>query len=174
MPGNARPVEPPVPVTPFPGTRHDHERCVDQALLRAEAVCGERGARLTMLRRRVLELVWRSHRPVKAYDLLELLREERAGAAPPTVYRALEFLLEMRLIHRIESLNAFLGCGDPAHPHAGQFLICTHCQAVAELNDPALSEAMKERAEGLGFRLDSQVVELAGICPRCREGANGP
>src|SRR5215470_19039883 len=97
----------------FRTERHDHESCVEMALDRAATLCGERGARLTELRRNVLALVWEGHEPVGAYHILDALRRRHPGAAPPTVYRALEFLGEQGLIHRIESLNAYVGCDRP-------------------------------------------------------------
>lgn len=158
-------------VSPFPGRGHDHAHCVADALAVADRLCAERGVRLTPLRRRVLEMVWQSHRPVKAYDLLDQLRERRQRAAPPTVYRALEFLRHEGLVHRLESLNAFVGCGDPRHAHAGQFLICRRCEAVAELSDPEITRLIAERARALGFHLGSQTIELDGLCPGCQAGA---
>ena len=155
-------------VSAFPGKGHDHGRCISDALAEAERLCLARGRRLTALRRRVLELVWARHQPVKAYDLLERLRADSGSAAPPTVYRALDFLLAERLIHRLASLNAYVGCAQPAHQHAGQFLICRACQAVAELDDLAVSELLTERASQLGFALTDQTIELEGLCPRCR------
>ena len=97
----------------FDSDGHDHRRCVADALDKAEALCSDRGARLTKLRCRVLELVWNSHAPIGAYDVLRRLSQEHQSAAPPTVYRALDFLLEQGLIHRIESLNAYIGCPVP-------------------------------------------------------------
>jgi len=155
-------------VSAFPGKGHDHGRCISDALAEAERLCRDRGRRLTVLRRRVLELVWESHQPVKAYDLLERLRADTGAAAPPTVYRALDFLLAERLIHRLASLNAYVGCAQPAHQHAGQFLICGGCYAVAELNDATVSELLTERASQIGFVLTDQTIELEGLCPRCR------
>ena len=116
----------------FKPRRHDHQRCVRDALRRAQEVCQSRHARLTSARQRVLELVWKAHQPVLAYDLLDELRAEQPRAAPPTVYRALEFLQAHGLVHKIESLNAYVGCSDPSHPHSGQFLICSDCNEVAE------------------------------------------
>jgi len=153
----------------FRSPAHDHGRCVSDALARAEAVCAARRARLTAIRRQVLELVWQAHQPVLAYDLLELLRARQPRAAPPTVYRALEFLQAHGLVHRIESLNAYVGCADPSHPHSGQFLICQRCRAVAELDDAAIRAAIEARARAAGFRCDSQTVEVRGECPRCAE-----
>lgn len=154
-------------LVPFKKASHDHQRCVLRALDAAEARCAGRGARLTRLRRRVLELVWSCHEPVKAYDILARLRREHRGAAPPTVYRALEFLLEEGLVHRIESLNAFIGCGDPNAPHAAQFMICRACGAVAEMGDPEITRALARKAKKIGFEIDGQTVEIKGLCPEC-------
>src|SRR3954453_3718975 len=98
---------------PFQPKDHDHADCVAAALGAAERLCARRGARLTELRRRVLELIWRSHEPIGAYALLDRLGRERGRVAPPTVYRALEFLIAHGLVHRIASLNAFIGCVHP-------------------------------------------------------------
>lgn len=156
---------------PFTKARHSHSRCVNEAIALAETVCAERGLRLTKLRRRVLELVWGSHEPVKAYDLLDKLRDEHQAAAPPTVYRALDFLLQEGLIHRIESLNAYLGCGKPSEQHSGQFLICLECGHVAELDDHTVSSVLADKASTLGFSVEHAIIELAGRCQSCREKA---
>jgi len=158
----------------FPAEGHDHRLCLADALRSAEERCASQGLRLTPLRRQVLELVWQHHEPVKAYDLLELLRSRHRAAAPPTVYRALEFLQNAGLVHRIESLNAFIGCGDPSAPHPGQFLICSDCSTVAELDDPAISRVLAREATRLGFQIESQTIEVRGLCPRCRGGRRTP
>src|SRR3954470_12972710 len=154
--------------TAFPKSGHDHEHCVSTALSAAEAVCAEAAERLTPLRRRVLELVWGSHRPIGAYAILDRLKEDGRSAAPPTVYRALEFLLERGLIHRIESLNAFVGCAHPGESHLVQFLICRSCGMTAELDDSRLSEAIGRSASEHGFNIQSRVVELSGVCAGCQ------
>jgi Fur family zinc uptake transcriptional regulator len=156
---------------PFTARGHDHATCVAAAVDRAAELCARRRARLTPLRRLVLELVWRSHEPVGAYAILETLRAEGRRAAPPTVYRALEFLLAHGLVHRIESLNAFVGCIRPGTAHGGQFLICGRCGAAAEINDGRIDRAVKTRARALGFEVNRQTIELAGLCPRCRKAA---
>lgn len=150
------------------GSAHDHDRCVADALATAEAVCQRSGARLTELRRRVLELVWGSHTPVGAYDLLGALARGGRAAAPPTVYRALDFLLEQGLIHRIASLNAFVGCAHPEAAHAGHFLICLGCREVSEFDDRGLSDEIAARAARRGFEVRGQAVEVTGLCSRCR------
>ena len=154
-------------LVPFGKHRHDHRDCQAAALDTAERLCTLRGARLTYLRRRVLELIWRSHDPIGAYAILDALREEGRGAAPPTVYRALEFLSEQGLIHRIESRNAYVGCADPEHGHTSQFLVCGRCGAASELHDARIAGAIAERTKEAGFRVQHLVVEAIGLCPSC-------
>ena len=155
-----------------PHTPHDHSRCVSSALDTAEKVCARDGARLTALRKRVLELVWQSHKPLGAYDILDTLsREDGRRAAPPTVYRALDFLLEQGLVHRIASLNAFMGCNSPSHPHQGQFLICRSCRVAVELDQPAIDQAIHDSAATLDFQVEGQTVEITGLCAACKAAA---
>jgi Fur family zinc uptake transcriptional regulator len=153
----------------FPPAEHDHGHCVEQAIAAAEQICRDKGLRFTAQRRRVLELVWNSHRPVGAYDILDSLNKGGHKAAPPTVYRALEFLIEAELVHRLDSLNAFVGCSDPGVSHSGQFLICRSCRSVAELDDALINVTVDKMAAGLGFTAISQTLEIQGLCQACRE-----
>jgi Fur family zinc uptake transcriptional regulator len=146
---------------------HDHGPCVDDALVRAQAICSARGERLTPLRRQVLVLVWGSHLPVKAYELLAQLSIGRKRCAPQTVYRALDFLRDAGLIHRLESLNAYIGCARPDKRHSAQFLICTQCGAVAEMDDDSLSAKIDANARRLGFSVSEEKIEVAGLCRGC-------
>ncbi len=149
---------------------HDHAHCVADALTRADALCAERGARLTILRRRVLELVWSSHRPRGAYAILEdLSQQDGKATAPLTVYRALEFLVEQGLVHRIESLNAYVGCAAPGASHSGQFLVCEGCGDAAEIDDPSIRSAIDAAAAVRGFRVQRPTVEVRGVCKDCQE-----
>ncbi len=152
---------------------HDHHHCITAALDEAVRICRERKGRLTEQRKRVLELVWKSHKPVGAYAILEQLRAEGFNGAPPTVYRALDFLLEHGLIHRIESLNAYTGCAHPGNRHTGQFLICSQCQRVAELDDTNVNNAITKSAQAIGFIVNHQVIEIRGICHQCQVQSHG-
>ena len=152
----------------FLSDEHDHQHCVANALVDAKAVCSRRGARLTPVRQRVLEIIWQSHRPLGAYAILEVLSAEGHSPAPPTVYRALEFLLTYGLVHRLSSLNAFIGCTRPGHPGAGQFLLCTTCGSAAELNDSTIERAIERSAAAEGFTSQVHTVEISGLCPHCR------
>lgn len=158
----------------FPVPQHDHGACIRTALAAAEEECRRQGARLTEIRRRVLELVWGSHRPVGAYTLLDSLAKEGWSAAPPTVYRALEFLQAHGLVHRIALLNAFVGCVHPGHAHAGQFLLCGACGIAVELEDREVDSAIGRAAGRLGFSVARQTIEIEGLCPDCRAKGDAP
>ena len=153
--------------TPFACREVDHQSCIDEALARAEELCRRRKQRFTAIRRRVLELVWRRHKPIGAYEVLEILQQD-GRTAPPTVYRALDFLQQMGLVHRIASLNSYVGCDRPGDPHDGQFLICESCKSLAELDVPAITSAIEKSAEESGFEARRHTVEIMGLCPRCR------
>lgn len=148
--------------------KHDHQRCVSKALRMADEVCTERGLRLTPTRKRVLELIWTRHAPIGAYDILGQLSKEGRQDAPPTVYRALSFLMGAGLIHRIDTLNAYLGCETPKQLHAAQFLVCRSCRAVTELGDPAIARLLAERVKAAGFTADAHDLEIKGLCDACR------
>ena len=141
-------------------------------LNRASAICEGRGVRLTDLRRQVLGLILNRDAPTGAYDLLDQLRSTRHGAAPPTVYRALEFLQEQGLVHKLERLSAFVGCiaDDEHHDHAAQFFICRSCGKVIELEDHELAHALADAAKRLGFTVAKATIEAEGQCAGCRGG----
>ena len=147
---------------------------IARQLDRAAAACADRGAKLTDIRRSVFALVIGAGRPVGAYTLLDQLKAERANAAPVTVYRALDFLMENGLIHKIERLNAFVACTDSGehehHEHSVQFLICRSCGTVAEMEDHGIAAAVSEAAGKTGFRPDHATVEVEGTCGSCSAG----
>lgn len=146
----------------------DFPAAVAALLDRADGICARRGARLTDLRRLVLGLILAAPAPVGAYDLLDRLRGHRRGAAPPTVYRALDFLMAQGLIHRVERLSAFVGCvAHDEHAHAAQFLICRDCGRVTELDDHGVTDALAEAAARAGFTIAGATVEAEGRCAVC-------
>ena len=145
------------------------KRRLDAAVL----ACAQRGSRLTILRRAVLELILMAEGPVTAYQLLDQLKKKHKGAAPPTIYRALDFLLDNELIHKVESLSAFIPCIDAGnHSLSVQFLICRRCGTVAELEESTVSEALDRAAARQGFRPGSTIVEVQGLCAACSTQAS--
>ena len=139
------------------------------AFVRAvEKACGERGLRLTPIRARVLGLVAEAGKPIKAYDLLERMRGGPGASAPPTVYRALDFLLENGFIHKLQSVNAFVACHHPnSVQHSVPFLICDRCHSAVELEDEQVVASLDERARALGFVPQAQTLEVHGLCAEC-------
>lgn len=154
--------------TPLACSHHNHSHCIDGALASARALCESRGARLTSLREQVLELIWQNHKPLGAYTLMDMLATASTRrVAPPTVYRALDFLLEQGLVHRINGLNAFIGCPSPEKKHQSHFLICRVCNIAVEFDNTRLTKDIHNSAEGAGFSVESHSLEVVGICPNC-------
>lgn len=164
---------------------HDHEHghahghagasaaSLEAALAMADAYCRERGEKLTPIRRKVLELLLASGRATKAYSLLDEMRQIHPGSAPPTVYRALDFLLSAGLIHRIESINAFAVCHDLTQCQHGILVVCQQCGNVTELHEPKLRQALVAQIEAAGYRLAGDGIELKGLCAQCQAEAAG-
>jgi Fur family zinc uptake transcriptional regulator len=145
-----------------------HVHDADGFVRAVEQACEQRGLRLTPLRAQVLGLVAAAGKPIKAYDLLDRMKAENGSSAPPTVYRALEFLLEQGFIHRLASINAFVGCHHPQVAHSVPFLICDKCQNATELEDDRISALLDEQARDLGFETRAQTLEVHGLCAECR------
>ena len=156
--------------TPLASTPHDHEHCVQHALHCAQTLCTQQKLRLTPLRLRVLELVWQSHKPLGAYDILAILNtHDGRNPAPPTVYRALDFLLKQRLIHRIASKNSFIGCAHPENPQNCLFFLCENCHSAIEVNHNPVQTALNTVAQQLGFHSQQQSIEVLGLCVCCQQ-----
>jgi Fur family zinc uptake transcriptional regulator len=154
-------------------THADAQSFLADRLSRAEAACARRGARLTDVRRTVLGLILESREPIGAYALLDRLKDRSGHGKPPTIYRALDFLLAQGLIHRVERLNAFVGCHEEAdHPHPVQFLICSLCGSVSEFEDDAIGRAVESVAGKSGFKVKRAIVEVEGECSLCTANAN--
>ncbi len=157
--------------------RHDHRDCQHQLMSEAKALCAKRNTRLTRRRLQVLEILLQSHQPMGAYEILAHINQAQSKqlhskqfVAPPIVYRALEFLLDEGLAHRIESKNAYICCVRPGHQRAAQFLICRGCEKVAELERHDLD--FLTDAARVGFTVDSSVVEITGHCADCGKNAS--
>ncbi len=147
---------------------HDAHGFVDAV----ERACRERGLRLTPIRALVVQLIAQAGRPVKAYDLLEMVRNaDTVGAdAPPTVYRALDFLMANGFVHKLQSVNAFVACHHPnSIEHSVPFLICDRCHSAVELEDVDVVAQLESRAKALGFRPQAQTLEVHGLCAECAD-----
>ena len=141
---------------------------IARALTHAESVCRQRKLAFTPLRRQVFELVCHHPNPVGAYELLGELKVARGNAAPVTVYRALDFLIDAGLVHRIAALNAFTACHTRSPGHGGLLLVCGKCSNVIELEDLDVGERIVQSAAGVHFAASSDLVEVRGLCEECR------
>lgn len=150
-----------------PAEQHHHTHNARAFVREVATACEARGLRLTEIRSQVLELIAASEKPVKAYDLLDKLKDDRSNAAPPTVYRALDFLLENGFIHKLQSINAYVGCHHPSVAHHVPFLICDVCESAIEICDERVAKLLSEQARSLGFQTRAQTLEVHGVCKKC-------
>ena len=152
----------------FPPPDHDHDRCAADGIDHAERVCEQRAQKFTPIRRQVLQALLSSHRPLGAYEVIDKLAKSMPRPAPITVYRALDFLIENGLVHRIESRNAYLAC---AHDHDAAamvaFLICERCGSVGEIPAAPVAQSLNAAARATGFAPKLSVVEITGTCAHC-------
>ena len=133
----------------------------------AEHLCIQAGVRLTRQRRIVLEIIGGSHKAIGAYDVLEAMAGKGLRAAPITVYRALDFLMSVGLVHRISSRNAYIACPHNHGPNPVQLLICKTCGTVGEIDDAVVTQALQKAAAQAGFAMEEPLVEVTGICAYC-------
>ena len=158
----------------FHAPDHDHERCTADALAHAETLCAQRSQRLTPIRRRVLEVLLESHKPLGAYEIMARAALSGARPAPITIYRSLDFLRDNGLVHRIESRNAFVACvNNHTTGDLVVFLICDHCGAVGEAASAGVTDQLKAAARSAGFTPKVPVIEIGGVCAYCRQHDQG-
>lgn len=142
----------------------------DERIALAAALCARRSVQLTPTRRQVLELLWRHDGPAGAYELMNAMKTASGRAvAPPTVYRALEFLMEQGLVSKIESRNAYVPCAHPERPHNCLYFICESCGTSTELENPEIENLLERDARQMDFHISRHMVEVTGICSSCAD-----
>ena len=146
---------------------HDHSHCIKGSMDAAKSYCAENSLKFTPVRQRVFEILIQEHKAMGAYDILAILAAEGLGSQPPVVYRALDFLVKHKFVHRIERLNAYIACGEPGSGHAPAFMICRSCTTVAEMDAKKVS-GLSEVAGEMGFAIEAMNVEAEGLCPSCQ------
>lgn len=134
----------------------------------AEQRCAEQSERLTPARLDAYAELLKSKVPLSAYDLIAILeaRQERK-IAPLTVYRHLDFLMRVGLVHRLESTQSYLSCEHPEHSHESQYLLCSSCGNVDELESRPLENLLGRITAQRGFKPSNAVVEITGLCGDC-------
>ncbi|MFT7560257.1 MAG: Fur family zinc uptake transcriptional regulator [Flavobacteriales bacterium] len=149
---------------------HDHQQCIEQALKKASELCSLRGLRLTELRTQILQIIWQTHQPIGAYAIMDKLAvaSYRERVAPPTVYRSLEFLVKHALVHRVHSLNAYIGRKNPSSQSCEALLLCSDCGHAEEVPNRAIEQAINLCANEHRFNVQEQVLEILGLCRHCK------
>ena len=148
-------------------TCENHKININEALKKAENICNKKGVKLTKLRQKVLTLILKNHGYVKAYDLLNDLKKSDESAKPPTVYRSLDFLMEHGFIHKIQSLNAFVGCSHPDEHEDCYFLICKECKNIEECCSNKVKKVLTSTSGRNNFLPNQVTLEITGICQDC-------
>lgn len=141
------------------------------ALRAAERLCAERGERMTPHRRHTLKILLEAERPLGAYDVLERLAHYGVAGQPPVAYRALEFLMEQGLVHKLRETKTFLPCRHPEERHGAGFLICRVCGRVDEVCVEPKRGAFGRAARDAGFTIERTVLEAEGVCAQCSKTA---
>jgi Fur family transcriptional regulator, zinc uptake regulator len=146
---------------------HHHHKNSAAFVAAVKRVCVQRGLRMTVPRENVLDLIAAATKPIKGYELLEQLSRRHGPTAPPTVYRALDFLLENGFIHKLESISAYVSCHHPEEAHQVPFLICDVCSSAQEICDDRVAKLIVAQANAVDFRPQAQTLEVHGVCKRC-------
>ena len=140
----------------------------------AESRCAAAGERLTPARLAAYAELLVSERPVSAYELIALLEDrQQRKIAPLTVYRHLDFLIRVGLVHRLESTQSYLPCDRPEHTHESQYLLCSSCGRADEVESKPLESLLHKIADQRGFQPENTVVEIRGLCERCATSESG-
>ena len=128
--------------------------------------------KLTPIRQSVFDILQKESSPIGAYDILDMLKKSKDNAVPMTVYRALDFLIENNLIHKVENLNAYMVCGHPSHNHICQLIICENCGKTIESCDSELGKLVTSKAEAAGFKISRATLEIAAVCSPCQKSSH--
>ena len=156
----------------FPAPEHDHDRCLAEAMERAQAAFKTKGLKLTPLRQSVFQEIAGSHRAIGAYEVLDRLAARGERLAPISVYRAIDALVGAGLVHRFESRNAFFAC-HAGHEMRQLILACEACGRVAEVDGDKVFATIDTAAGSASFSAKGAVVEVWGLCATCAGEQSG-
>lgn len=145
-----------------------HSKCVNETIVKAREICDKNNFNLTELREKILEIIFRDHKPVKAYDVLKELEKEGISDKPPTIYRALDFFIKNKIIHKIHSLNSYFVCSHLGKHSDCHFLICKKCNKIEECCNQKLTNSIKSSSSDNEFFIEDSNVEILGICKNCQ------
>lgn len=145
----------------------DHKNCLKDLEKKIEITCQEQNLKFTDLRREVFLIISKNHGMIKAYDILAQMRKKNPSTEPPTVYRALDFLMENNFVHKINSLNSYVTCYHLVDEGFCFFLICSKCGSVEESLDSRFSDLIFSSAKKHKFLFQKSSLEIEGVCNKC-------
>ncbi|MBO4369622.1 MAG: transcriptional repressor [Desulfovibrio sp.] len=144
---------------------YEHDRIIDDI----EKVCRESGERLTDLRKEILSLMLKEEKPLKAYEILEKMRDYGKKLTPATIYRVLDFLTEKGFVHRINFLNAFIPCTEDHKKRPSILFVCSVCFKTVEIDDQSIYNILQDHINSIGTIHDKECIEICGMCKDCLE-----
>ncbi len=147
--------------------KHDHKNCSNKVIKKAKEFCNAGSLNLTPIRKKVLEIIASNHKPAKAYDILAKLKEEGFSDKPPTVYRALDFLIENKMVHKLNTINAYVACFNNETEEVSCFLICTKCKDIEELQDEGIINAIANIGKSKNINIKNINLEIEFRCEKC-------
>ncbi len=148
---------------------HNHKECSKRVIKNAKEVCHEGSLNLTPIRKKVLEIIASNHKPSRAYDILSKLKDGGFSDKPPTVYRALDFLIENKMVHKLSTINAYVACFNDEAEEVSCFLICEKCQDIEEFQDEAVIKAMTNIGKNKRINIKNVNLEISFRCDQCEE-----
>ncbi len=146
---------------------HNHKDCISTSLFELEKYCKESNQKLSKVRRKVLEILLESHKALGAYEILDKLKANGFPSQPPVAYRAINFLLQVGFVHKIEKFNSYIACSNPGKFHKPAFLICRKCNLVSETNQKTSNQKIFLEAKNNNFFVENSIIEIIGVCQNC-------
>ncbi|WP_051555269.1 transcriptional repressor [Legionella fairfieldensis] len=130
--------------------------------------CASINLKLTSVRKGVLFILWCAEKPLKAYEILDHLVQIKQNSKPPTIYRVLDYFVDYGVVHKIESIQSYTLCHEPAKHRPSEILmVCSNCYQVSELYDDAIHNLLEKLSQASEFHLGKDAIELKGICSQC-------
>ena len=151
----------------FPKAKHTHESCVARLNSHVAKIVDKSGKKFGANQLFVLDALIQDHKAISAYEIVERIAKTDRRLQPVQVYRALDGLLKLGLVHRLQSKNAYVVCSSIDECRAPQLFYCSSCERVAEISGGALPQHIARLAQENNFQLEHGLVELIGHCPEC-------
>ena len=148
---------------------HRHNHCISKAKTRFIDQLKKMGKSIGRNDEPVLNLLLSNHRIFSAYDIAETISELGKRVQPIQIYRSLEKLMALGLVHRLSTKNGFIACYEDGECATGQFLICTECESVKEIDSQLINREIHDSAQENSFSIGSKSIEVLGVCGNCQD-----